>query len=314
MKLNLLTAVMLSSSTLFVLAGADANANASGSHEHHSHEHHSHGQESAVGSPAPAQQADKTIQVSMLDTMKYVFSDDLAIDAGEVVRFVVANKGKLQHEFSIGNGEEQKKHAAMMRENPAMVHEDGNTLSLQPGETGEITWRFAGDPDVMFACNIPGHFDAGMYQRVALQTGDGHSHEHQAVATDGDFVAFSGLDGEAAKIVTAFRSALEAGDKASALGYLSEDLTIFEDGGVERSASQYSSGHMDADITFFSQVEATLIEHHVEQMGDMAVSLSRTRVTGTYDGEAVDSEGMETVVLQRIKGNWKITHIHWSNF
>ncbi len=307
MKLNVLAPMMLLAYTSFALGGA--NANASGSHDHHAGGH-----ESEAGSPAPAQQADKTILVDMHDTMKYVFFDDVEIRVGEVVRFVVTNKGTLQHEFSIGNAEEQKKHAEMMRENPNMVHEDGNTLSLQPGETGEITWRFAGDPDVIFACNIPGHFEAGMYHRVSLQTGAGHLHDHHDVAADADFVAFSGLEREAARVVTAFRSALEAGDKEAALKYLNEDLTIFEDGGVERSATQYSMGHMEADIAFFSQVETTLIEHHVEQLGDMAVSLSRTRVTGSYDGEAVDSEGMETVVLQRKEGEWEITHIHWSNF
>lgn len=259
----------------------------------------------------------------MHDSMEYVFEDLLEIRQGEVVRFVVTNEGELLHEFSIGNAEEQKRHAAMMRKMPDMVHQDGNTLSLKPGETGELLWRFQGDPAVVFACNVPGHYEAGMYKSVSVAPHSAaqeptHSHheqhDHHNMAADDDFVAFTGLELDAAKAVAAFSSALTNGEKAKALQFLHENLLIFEGGSVERSATQYAGNHMDADITFFSGVKSELIERHVQQSGDMALATSRLRVTGLYDGEDIDSEGMESLALQRIDGQWKIIHIHWSNF
>ena len=50
----------------------------------------------------------------------------------------------------------------MMRKMPNMDHEDPNTVSLAAGETARLSWRFMGDDAVVFACNIPGHFEAGM--------------------------------------------------------------------------------------------------------------------------------------------------------
>ncbi len=156
-------------------------AHAGGGHDHekkvqiektHQHgEHHDHGQhKSQVGSPALANNADKTIHVTMLDSMKYEFNQKLHIRRNEVIRFVVTNKGKITHEFSIGNAEEQRKHAEMMRKMPEMKHEDGNTLSLKPGDSGEVTWKFQGDTAIVFACNIPGHFEAGMFAKVTVKT------------------------------------------------------------------------------------------------------------------------------------------------
>lgn len=158
-------------------------AHAGGGHEHHhdkkteakkAHQHgkhHDHGQhKSQVGKPAAVNEADKTIQVIMLDSMQYEFDQELHIHRNEVVRFIVTNKGKITHEFSIGNSEEQRKHAEMMRKMPDMKHEDGNTLSLNPGESGEIIWRFQGDTAIVFACNIPGHFEAGMFTTVTVKT------------------------------------------------------------------------------------------------------------------------------------------------
>ncbi|WP_294414213.1 nuclear transport factor 2 family protein, partial [Pseudoalteromonas sp.] len=34
---------------------------------------------------------------------------------------------------------------------------------------------------------------------------------------------------------------------------------------------------------------------------------------GTYNGEERDYQGMETMVLEKQNGEWKIKHIHWSH-
>ena len=138
---------------------------AAGTHEHgHDHGH----AQSGVGKPATVK-PDRIVAVSMLDSMRFVFDpglEDLA--DGEVVEFVVRNDGAIRHEFSIGNAEEQARHAEMMRRMPDMEHDDPNAVTLDPGETGVLKWRFTGDDTVVFACNIPGHFEAGMVHRAEI--------------------------------------------------------------------------------------------------------------------------------------------------
>jgi len=39
---------------------------------------------------------------------------------------------------------------------------------VAPGETEELIWRFGKLDTVLVACNIPGHFEAGMKYTVHL--------------------------------------------------------------------------------------------------------------------------------------------------
>ena len=157
--------------TFFFLTFTSAQVLAAGSSDHsHGHDH-GHA-EFAVGGPAKGE-PDRVIEVSMVDTMRFVF--DPAFDSlytGEVVRFNVHNDGKVAHEFSIGNAAEQKQHAEMMRKMPNMKHDDPNTVSLAPGESASLTWRFKGDDTVVFSCNVPGHFEAGMHHSLDMQVAD----------------------------------------------------------------------------------------------------------------------------------------------
>ena len=133
----------------FVIAG--------GTHEH------GHGEGMfSVGEPADKVR-DSRIKVSMRDTMRFVFKPEISsLRHGETIEFIVTNDGTIPHEFSIGNAEDQVKHAEMMRKMPDMDHQDPNTVSPPPGETARLSWRFLGKDTVVFACNFPGHFEAGM--------------------------------------------------------------------------------------------------------------------------------------------------------
>jgi len=136
---------------------------ASGTHsDSHGHMKYSVG-EPGGGTP------DRVISVSMQDSMRYEFSPDLAsLKDGETIEFLVRNDGKLQHEFSIGNAEDQVKHAIMMKNMPDMKHDDPNTVSLAPDESARLSWKFMGQDSVVFACNVPGHFEAGMKYSLAI--------------------------------------------------------------------------------------------------------------------------------------------------
>ena len=47
--------------------------------------------------------------------MQIKFHKDIKeIKSGEVIQFIVTNKGKVPHEFSVGNQDKQKEHAEMM--------------------------------------------------------------------------------------------------------------------------------------------------------------------------------------------------------
>ena len=131
---------------------------------------HGHGGHTyAVGEPADKDVDAKRVKVSMLDSMKFVFSPPLeTLTDGEAIEFAITNDGKIPHEFSIGNAEEQVKHAEAMRQMPNMQHDDPNAVSLKPGESATLRWRFEGSDTVVFACNIPGHFEAGMHHNVAI--------------------------------------------------------------------------------------------------------------------------------------------------
>ena len=145
---------------------------AGGNHElkHQTTQAHTHSEQSksTVGQPVESDKATKIINVKLLDAMKFKFSPVLDVDVGDIVQFVVVNTGQVRHEFSIGDVAEQKAHVEMMKKMPDMVHEDGNTITVDPGETKEITWHFLGSGRVVFACNIPGHFEAGMHESVVL--------------------------------------------------------------------------------------------------------------------------------------------------
>ncbi len=137
-----------------------------GGTQSHGHDHDA--MQSSVGEPASGK-PDRIIRVAMRDSMRFVFEATLeTLRRGEVVEFRVRNDGVIAHEFSIGSIDEQLRHAAMMREMPDMKHDDPNAITLAPGESGRLAWRFLGNEEVVFACNIPGHFEAGMKHTVAI--------------------------------------------------------------------------------------------------------------------------------------------------
>lgn len=77
------------------------------------------------------------------------------------MRFVVVNDGRIMHELVLGNEDELRRHAALMRANPEMEHEAPYMAHVAPGKRREIV-KFDKPGKFRFGGLVPGHFEAGM--------------------------------------------------------------------------------------------------------------------------------------------------------
>lgn len=134
------------------------SALAAGTHAQADHE---------IGKAGLAARVTRTVNVDMLDTMRYSPAS-VAVKKGETVRFVIKNSGQLTHEMVLGTEKDLKEHHEAMKKSPEMEHADANMLTLKPGKSGEIVWQFTNAGAVSFACLQPGHYDAGMKGLVTV--------------------------------------------------------------------------------------------------------------------------------------------------
>jgi uncharacterized cupredoxin-like copper-binding protein len=138
-------------------------------HDTHHHKHQGAGHAAShAGEPGRAKQVSRTIQVRMLDSMRFEPSI-IQVKSGETVKFVVTNTGKLRHEFGIGTAEEQAAHAEMMLADPDMKHDDGNVIAVAPGQIGALIWHFGEAGEYQAGCQVPGHYPAGMKATIVVK-------------------------------------------------------------------------------------------------------------------------------------------------
>lgn len=179
-------AVALTASAFMPLAPLQAAPGHSGGHGHGG---------AAIGEPGKAAEASRTVTIVMGDN--YYEPERIEVSAGETIRFIVQNKGEFLHEFNIATPE---MHAAHQQEMAIMVehgmltptridhemmkmdhakmgmahsmqHDDPNSVLLEPGQSGELIWKFPSSGTLEFACNIPGHYETGMVGTVQFRAG-----------------------------------------------------------------------------------------------------------------------------------------------
>ena len=114
------------------------------------------------------------------------------------------------------------------------------------------------------------------------------------------------------EVVDAFHFALKSGNRRKALELLAADITIFEQGRVERSRTEYAKAHLAEDIGFASVTQRTVARRSARLLGNSAWVMSINRNRGKFKNRAVDFTTDETMVLTRVGGKWRIVHIHWS--
>lgn len=119
-----------------------------------------------AGDPA---RVSRTIEIRMTDQMRFEPSV-INVKAGETIRFVNRNMGKVMHEMVIGTRADLEEHAALMRKFPNMEHDEPYMAHVAAGKRGEMVWQFNRAGDFEFACLIPGHFEAGMRGNIKVAT------------------------------------------------------------------------------------------------------------------------------------------------
>ena len=141
----------------------------------------------AIGVKGNEKDIDRVITVLMYDN--YYEPNQIKIKKNETIKFLVKNKGELVHEFNIATKAMHLKHQTEMMEmveneiilvdkidkikmkemakkNPSMAHSHSNSVLLSPGESAELIWKFSNTLDIEAACNVPGHYEAGMITKI----------------------------------------------------------------------------------------------------------------------------------------------------
>mgnify|MGYP000949333356 CR=1 FL=1 len=114
-------------------------------------------------------------------------------------------------------------------------------------------------------------------------------------------------------IDAAFRAALASGNAQLAASYLSDDVLIFEGGHIERSKAEYQSHHLKSDIAFARATQYRVLSRAVKVVDGTAWTTTEGQTTGEWRGRAINSIGIETMVMRKTAGQWCIVHIHWSS-
>lgn len=75
-------------------------------------------------------------------------------------------QGKM---FTEAMNHEGMDHGQMMDHGGDHGHGGGNTVLVMPGQRAELTWAFRKSAPIEFACNVPGHYQAGMVGALTIE-------------------------------------------------------------------------------------------------------------------------------------------------
>ena len=143
-----------------------------------------------IGSKGNETDVTRVIKVIMYDN--YYEPSSFQIKEGETVKFEVENAGMLVHEFNIANKMMHMKHQPemikmaengillafsidkekmkkMAKMDKSMGHSHSNSVLLEPKQKGDIIWKFDNAANIEVACNVPGHYQAGMIAKVNIK-------------------------------------------------------------------------------------------------------------------------------------------------
>lgn len=152
---------------LFGVSTFAAQAHGTGGHDKKPKQGAAQVGDTAFGRAGDPKKVTRTIRVEMADTMRFS-PDQLTVKAGDTVKFVVRNSGKVLHEMVLGTEKELQEHAELMRKFPEMEHSEPYMTHVKPGGEEHMVWQFTKPGEFRFGCLIPGHFEAGMKGRIKV--------------------------------------------------------------------------------------------------------------------------------------------------
>ena len=137
-----------------------------------------------IGEKGDPNKIDRVVNIKMYDN--YYEPNFVNIKKGETIKFVVENLGEMVHEYNIGTKEMHIKHQPEMQKlidheiitvdkidkikmkkmskmDHSLGHSHANSIMLEPKKSGVIIWKFTKDINLEMACNIPGHYESGMF-------------------------------------------------------------------------------------------------------------------------------------------------------
>ena len=140
-----------------------------------------------IGKKGESSEVNRVIEIKMYDN--YFEPNVLNIKKGETIKFIVYNYGELVHEFNIATKEmhikhqpemmkmveneillvdriDKKKMKELSKKDHSMSHSHSNSVLLEPNQSAELIWKFNTNADLEAACNVPGHYEAGMIAKI----------------------------------------------------------------------------------------------------------------------------------------------------
>ncbi len=92
--------------------------------------------------------------------------DEIHVEAGETVRFIVRNDDPIDHEFLIGDQAVQDVH-----EQGTEAHHGAKPgeISVPAGQTVATTYTFGAPGTTLFGCHLPGHYAYGMRGTIEIR-------------------------------------------------------------------------------------------------------------------------------------------------
>ena len=140
-----------------------------------------------IGEKGKLSEVNRTVEIKMYDN--YFEPNEIIIKKGETIKFIVSNYGELVHEFNIATKEmhikhqpemmkmveneillvdriDKKKMKELSKKDHSMSHSHSNSVLLEPNQSAELIWKFNTNADLEAACNVPGHYEAGMIAKI----------------------------------------------------------------------------------------------------------------------------------------------------
>jgi uncharacterized cupredoxin-like copper-binding protein len=91
--------------------------------------------------------------------------DELRVESGTTVRFVILNRDPIDHEFILGDATVQRRHENGTHAEHAAVPGE---VSVPAGKTRSTSFTFAEPGRLIIGCHLPGHYDYGMRADVIV--------------------------------------------------------------------------------------------------------------------------------------------------